>query len=84
MLKYAAALPSEQRVRAMTDRDYLYCLLHMRLDYEESLRSLCPDCRQAAESPHCACCGEALPQAQAVNTSFDEARFAQLRKEFPS
>lgn len=81
MLRYARALPSEQRVQEMTDGDYLYCLLHEMLDREEALESLCPSCRQRAEQMHCTVCGAPLQEAAAgMNAGFDMARFARMKE----
>lgn len=81
MLRYAHALPSEQRVQEMTDGDYLYCLLHEMLDHEEALESLCPSCRQRAEQMHCTVCGAPLQEAAAgMNAGFDMARFARMKE----
>ena len=73
------ALPSERRVREMTDGDYLYCILHLLLDQEEQLNRLCPQCRRAAEEERCPGCGAALSQWQGgENGAFDEERFRAL------
>lgn len=73
------ALPTEERVRKMTDEDYLQCALHLILDAREAADALCPDCRAAAEVPRCACCGRPLAGVQArVNPAFDPARFRAL------
>ena len=81
MLRYAHALPSEQRVQEMTDGDYLYSLLHEMLDREEALESLCPSCRQRAEQMHCTVCGAPLQEATAgTNAGFDMARFARMKE----
>ena len=92
MLRYAHALPSEQRVQEMTDGDYLYCLLHEMLDREEALESLCPSCRQRAaqlrakliirtiadaKHVHAVAVQEA---AAGMNAGFDMARFARMKE----
>jgi hypothetical protein len=75
------ALPTEERVREMHPRDYLYCLLHLILDEEEELSHLCPSCRQRAQKKRCACCGASLEECQAENPAFDPKRFEELREE---
>ncbi len=76
------ALPTEKRVRDMTGRDYLYCALNLILDRREALEQLCPDCREKATQPRCACCGKPLDAAQAgENPAFDWARFRALCQE---
>ena len=78
VLRSFGVLPSEARAREMTDGDYLYCVLHMTLDEEERLEQLCPECRAQAEKSTCLCCGAPLAE---VNSSFDEDRFEELRKQ---
>ena len=78
MLRAFGALPTEARAREMTDGDYIYCVLHMTLDEEERLEQLCPECRAQAEKSTCLCCGAPLAE---VNSSFDEDRFEELRKQ---
>jgi hypothetical protein len=75
------ALPTEERVREMHPRDYLYCLLHLILDEEEELSHLCPSCRQRAQEKRCTCCGASLEEGQAENPAFDQKRFDELREE---
>lgn len=74
VLRSFSVLPSSPAAREMTDADYLYCALHTVLDGREYTASLCPDCREAADLPHCPGCG-AVIAGQAVNASFDEAEF---------
>ncbi|MDO4813240.1 MAG: molybdopterin oxidoreductase [Eubacteriales bacterium] len=81
MLRYARALPSEQRVQEMTDGDYLYCLIHEMLDREEALESLCPNCRERAEQLHCTLCGTPLRDTSAgANAGFDMERFMRMKE----
>ena len=70
MLKAFGALPTEERARAMTHRDYLWCAVNMALDGEEELARLCPACRAEAEEDRCPVCGE--------NRGFDMERFLSL------
>ena len=51
------ALPTEERAKRMTDRDYLWCALNLALDREEELARLCPACRTQAEEEPCPVCG---------------------------
>lgn len=76
ILKCFGVLPSEPRAREMTGGDLLYCALHMALDREETLADLCPDCRAAAQTPHCTACAAPLPEE---NPRFDLQRFEELR-----
>ena len=81
MLRYAGALPSEARVRGMTDGDYLYCLMHEMLDREEELERLCPACRRRAEEARCNACGELLSDtAGEDNAGFDMARYLRMKE----
>ena len=57
MLRAFGALPTEERSRAMRDRDYVWCLTHMALDQEEELSRLCPGCRLQAEEERGPGCG---------------------------
>lgn len=70
-------LPTEERARAMTHRDYLWCALNLALDGEEELARLCPVCRAEAEETRCPSCGATVSEA-GVNESFDMKRFAEL------
>ena len=81
VLRYAGALPSEKRVQAMTDGDYLYCLMHELLDREEALERMCPACRQRAEEARCSVCGELLADtAGGDNAGFDMARYLRMKE----
>ena len=79
MLRTFHALPTEARVREMTDGDYLYCALQMLLDQEEALSRLCPQCRQEAEEGRCPSCGVKFSNV-GENAAFDQQRFEQLKK----
>ena len=79
VLRTMGALPGEQRVKDMTDGDYMYCILNMWLDREEELNCLCPDCRRKAKRRVCRCCGAELDGMESdVNESFDEEKFREL------
>lgn len=81
MLRAFGALPTEERSRAMRDRDYVWCLTHMALDQEEELSRLCPSCRLQAEEARCPVCGRPAESWEgALNPSFDLERFERLRK----
>lgn len=81
VLRYAGALPSEERAREMTDADYLYCLVHEMLDREEALEKLCPKCRLRAEEMRCSACGEKIGEmAGGSNAGFDMARFLRMKE----
>lgn len=74
VLRAFGALPTEERVRRMTERDYLWCALNLVLDWDEELGRLCPHCRERAEEERCPVCGE--PRANwGWNENFDAARF---------
>lgn len=76
VLRAFGVLPSEKRAREMTDRDYLYCVMQLTLDEEQTLAQLCPQCREQARQRTCPCCGAALGEE---NGNFDEARFEELK-----
>lgn len=78
VLRMFGALPTEERARRMTDRDYLWCALNLALDQEEELGRLCPDCRARAEEEPCPTCG-APRESWAVNTGFDWERYREMR-----
>lgn len=81
MLRAFGALPTEERSRAMRDRDYVWCLTHMALDQEEELARLCPSCRLQAEEARCPVCGRLAESWEgALNPSFDRERYERLRK----
>lgn len=74
------ALPTEERARAMKDRDYLWCALNLLLDQEEELELLCPACRSRALSGCCPVCG-APAGSGSSNETFDWARYRRLKGE---
>ncbi len=78
VLRAFGALPTEERVQRMTDRDYLWCALNLALDREEELEQLCPDCRRRAEAEACPVCGAETGHWE-HNRGFDLARFEQLK-----
>ena len=78
MLRLFGALPTEERAKKMTDRDYLWCALNLALDQEEELDRLCPDCRRRVEEEQCQVCG-APRGSWTVNTGFDWARYQELK-----
>lgn len=81
VLRAFRALPTEERVKAMTGRDYLWCALHLLLDQEEEAARLCPACRAEAEADRCPVCGrETGETARGVNPGFDLERFERLKK----
>ena len=79
MLYAFRALPTEERARAMTDRDYLWCALNLALDGEEELDRLCPECRERAEREPCPVCGRER-ESFGWNGGFDAARFERLKE----
>lgn len=79
VLRCFGALPTEQRVQAMTDRDYLWCALNLELDRNEELDRLCPDCRRRAEAETCPVCGAETGRWE-FSSGFDPVRFAQKKK----
>lgn len=81
MLRHFHALPTEDRVRRLTDGDYLYCALNLLLDQEEQLDRLCPQCRSEAEDGRCPSCGSLWNGSGAGrNAAFDEERYEALRR----
>lgn len=74
MLKAFGALPTEERVGAMTHRDYLWCALNLVLDGEEELSRLCPSCRAEAREGRCPVCGARVEEC-GENHGFDMERF---------
>ena len=80
MLKSFGVLPASEQARALTDRDYLLCALHLLLDEEERLGRLCPSCREAAQRC-CPVCGIPLEDADGGgNASFDRERYEALKR----
>lgn len=77
MLKAFGALPTEERAKAMTHRDYLWCGVNLALDGEEELARLCPACRMEAQEGRCPVCGAAVSD-QGENGTFDMERFLEL------
>ncbi len=78
VLRAFGVLPSERRAKQLTDGEYLYCVLQLMLDEQETFDALCPSCRQTAAEPRCRACGKPLPEQ---NASFDEARYEELKKQ---
>ena len=65
----------------MTDREYLWCALHLLLDDEERLAQMCPACRAEALEERCPVCG--MPTAAAAaeeNAAFDQERYERLKR----
>ena len=81
MLRAFRALPTEERVRSMKGRDYLWCLANLLLDGQEELERLCPQCRQRAQEDLCPVCGRSRSGwSQGSNPAFDWERFERLRQ----
>lgn len=81
VLRAFRALPTEERVKAMLPRDYLWCALHLLLDQEEAASLLCPTCRAEAEEPRCPVCGRPTGEiTREENPGFDMERFLALRR----
>lgn len=81
VLRAFGALPTEERAKAMTGRDFLWCALHLLLDEEEVLARLCPTCRAQAQEEHCPVCGGQPGELCAeTNGAFDWERFQALRE----
>lgn len=82
VLRSFGALPTEERVKAMKNRDYLYCALHLLLDDEEEEALLCPSCRAEAERGLCPVCGGERGMVQTgENEAFDMERFLKMKGE---
>lgn len=77
VLRAFGVLPSEARAKEMTNGDYLYCVMNLALDEEQTLRQMCPECRAEAEKNSCICCGAPMSEE---NPNFDEKRFEELRR----
>lgn len=81
VLRSFGALPTEKRVKAMTDADYLFCAVNRLLDEEERLQTMCPSCRAKAETPHCPVCGRETGELLAEeNKSFDWKLYQKRRE----
>lgn len=81
VLRAFRALPTEERVRNMTGRDYLWCALHLLLDQEEEAARLCPACRAEAQEARCPVCGRGVGEVtRGENPGFDMERFERLKK----
>lgn len=81
VLRAFRALPTEERVKAMLPRDYLWCALHLLLDQEEAASLLCPACRAEAEEHKCPVCGRPTGEiTRGENPGFDMDRFLALRR----
>jgi hypothetical protein len=81
VLRAFQALPTEARVKEMSQRDYLWCALNLLLDEEEAAALLCPSCRAEASLPRCPVCGrETGERLEEENPGFDMERFLQLRE----
>ncbi|MFI3250345.1 MAG: molybdopterin oxidoreductase [Eubacteriales bacterium] len=80
-MKEFHVLPNEPRAKELLDREILWCGLQSLLDEEEALGKLCPSCRSQVEMERCPCCGVPTEDmGMAINTSFDLARFEQMKK----
>lgn len=81
VLREFGVLPTDERAVAMTDRDYLWCLLHLSLDEEEELARLCPACRTQAREERCPICGCPAGESEGMeNPAFDEDRYRRMRE----
>lgn len=81
VLKAFGALPTEERVRQMTEEDYLWCAVQLLLDEEEAEMALCPACREKMEQERCPVCGrETGAVRREENAGFDWARYERLKK----
>lgn len=81
VLRQFGALPTEERARAMSDGDYLWCAVNLLLDEEEAAARLCPACREAARAERCPVCGrETGTVSRGENASFDWARFERMKR----
>lgn len=78
VLKMFHALPTEERVKNMMDRDFLWCGLQMVLDEEEEMARLCGVCQNKAQEKRCLGCGISLDGVSfGVNENFDLDLFYQ-------
>ena len=81
VLKAFGALPTEQRVREMTEEEYLWCAVHLLLDEEEAEAALCPTCRAKLDEARCPVCGQEKDAAlREENAGFDWARYEKLKE----
>lgn len=72
-------------MKAMRQRDYLWCALQLLLDDEERAAQLCPSCRAEAERGLCpACGGEVGTWQESQNESFDLERFLRMKEGGPA
>lgn len=79
VLKAFGVLPSEKRALEMTRGDYLRCALHLMLDRQEQMDSLCPRCRERLAADRCALCGRENIGEQGENPNFDRKRFEEMK-----
>ena len=81
VLKTFGALPTEARVREMTEEDYLWCAVQLLLDEEEAEAALCPSCRAKLDEARCPVCGQETSSiVRGENAGFDWARYARLKE----
>ncbi len=81
VLKAFGALPTEQRVREMTEEDYLWCAVQLLLDEEEAEAALCSSCRAKLDEVRCPVCGrETGAVVREENAGFDWARYERLKE----
>lgn len=81
VLRHFRALPTEERVRQMTGRDYLWCALHLLLDQEEEAARLCPVCREKAREDRCPVCGKETATAErGADPAFDWTRYEAMKR----
>lgn len=81
VLRQFGALPTEERARAMTDGDYLWCAVNLLLDEEEAAERLCPVCREEVQAARCPVCGRETGQvSRGENPAFDWERFARMKR----
>ncbi len=81
VLRQFGALPTEERAKAMTDGDYLWCAVNLLLDEEEAAGRLCPVCREEAQAERCPVCGRETGQvSRGENPAFDWERFERMKR----
>ena len=76
VLRTFGVLPTERRAKRLTADDLRRCALQFRLDDEEKLRDVCPQCREELLSHRCPVCGAARFEE---NPNFDPRRFEELK-----
>lgn len=63
----------------MTDGQWIWMLVHMELDKENQLNSICNECKSDMERDKCISCGKTIHNEE-YNESFNEELYQKLKK----